>query len=286
MPSNGVKRLYRTEDAGSTYYFVREAPHGETQVSESVDTGPEVLADATLITQAPLVECVNEAVYTPVSDYDDFWSLTVRSYLDSRRMPAQGVRGNMTFDGTAGFPVPGGFDLRGVYSPSTKTANPESVANPGIPPQLCDSNFLISRWNSGSPEDLVPRFRRWGLNLGRTPTPRPDGNASCDNVAMLEYLIAATPDPRWTSTIEVNENWNWEEWFRQGEIFALTIQIGQDDREKSIFSNYTPWGEKAYRAQLSAPPTYDTGEDGIRLHNLDWKLTGTNNNFLRIRHTT
>lgn len=281
LPSGGVKRLYRTvEGPGTTYYFVCEVPHGSTSVSG------EDTSDTTLVTHEPLHATIDKAVYVPVSDYDKFWSLTVEAYLDGRKKAARGMRGNMTFEGRAGQNIAGNFELRGAYVPGAKAPNPTSVSAPSAPSQLCNADMTISRMRDGEPVDeFVPRLRVWGLNLGRTPAPRPDGNASCENAGVIEYMIAKEPDPHMTVTIEFDEDQDFDAYAKYPDTFSLGIVLGNRQFRRVRVSNDLAWGEKQYVAQLAAAPTSPDAEaDGIRLLALDFKLCGVHNSYIRIEH--
>lgn len=292
----GVRRLYRQDNGVATsapYYFVANVAHNASTYNDG-------LADATLLTRHQLydtqvsgVSRPDKGIYVPVSEYLDFDAMTFQCYLDSRKYPVKSARGTMDFEGTVGGNFLGRFTLEGIYGTSTKVANPTLASNPGAPPQICAIELQITP-ESAPTTDRTLRVSRFGLSFGRQPAPRRDANASCDNTGLVEYMISNPADPRLTATFEVpkeigtGDDTDWIDDFKTSEFYAFRFHIGTDAREKVYFTNWAPWMERRFLAQLAEPPQFESdGENGIRMFAANWALTertGIDASWISLRH--
>lgn len=294
----GVRRVYRQEGgvgASAPYYFVANV--ADTATTNALDDG---LDDATLVTHHQMYDTQvsgtsrpDKAIYLPVSEYLDFDAMTFKCYLDSRRYPVKSARGTMDFEGTVGGNFLGRFTLEGIYGSSTKVANPTLASNPGAPPQICNIELQVTP-ESAPTTDRTLRVSRFGISFGRQPAPRRDANAPCDNTGLLEYMISNPADPRLTATFEVpkeigtSDDTDWINDFKASEFYAFRFHIGNDAREKVYFTNWSPWMERRFLAQLAEPPQFESdGENGIRNFSGNWALTertGIDASMFVLRH--
>ena len=284
--ATGIRRLYRTKasgTAGAQKYFIAEIPSGTNSYTDR-------LHDDNLTEKAPTTHAtLNEVQYYPLSDNQE--AATIVSYLDSRKYPAKGAVGTLNFEGTAGNNVRGAFDIRGATDTNVKTANPDPLSSPGIPPQLCAADCKLLRYDGTvNTDEWTPVLIGFQLQLGTQVSRRFDANQPCDNAGMIEYAVVRKPDPRLILTVEEDEDRDWVTDFKAGNKYAFRLTVGQGEGHRIVFGNdlnfmteTTAVAPAEFKLQLAEPPGFDDSE-GFRTRVLNWSCTGIANSWLYIIH--
>jgi len=259
-----VVRIYRTKVGGSTFYYLTEVD-GDVAPYQYVDTW----IDDNLAELEPTEDVAKEYIeWVPANQNHD--SLSILSFLDSRKYPASGVRGTMTFAGDAAQPFKGDFNLQGVYNDSTEVANDTPLSTPGFPPRLLDIGMTITKVGGAA---YTPVVKNIGLNLGANVTARLDANADS---GVIEYGIFEEFAPRFTCQIEVDGAKDWIGHFKDGDKFLIDYLVSPSGVGSTAGTRFSikvgddPNGGTAYGAQLITAPQFDDS-NGIRVFNLEFE---------------
>ncbi len=162
--------------------------------------------------------------WVPLNAYQD--SLTIMSFLDSRKYPAAAVRGTMAFNGNFGEPFRGDFDLKGLYSDSEKVANPTPLSTPGFPPRLIKTALsILAAGDDPETESIVPKIKSIGVVLGTNTTERGDTNA---DEGLIEYGIYEEYAPRINLTVEVDGNMDWIDSMKKGIKYRIQFTLSPE----------------------------------------------------------
>jgi len=254
-------RIYRTLAGGGASgvrYFVAEVD-ANTSPYQYVDTyNDENLADP-----APTDDVSKEEVlWVPANEFHD--SVTIHSYLDGRKYPATGVRGNLTFTGSYGEPVQVRSAMMGIYNANTKVANPAILSSPGFPPRLMATELTITD-DSGT--DYTPIVKSIEMDLGARVTRRGDTNAA---TGLIEYGIWSEFSPRVTLVVEFDRNRDWHGLFQAGEKFKIKYTVSPNGVASSTPGTRLEFiaGEAStgneHQAQLIEDPSFEDVDDGLR----------------------
>lgn len=164
-------------------------------------------------------------IYRPITTRTDQKSATIRFSKDGIRHVATNVRGNMSLDINVGSFGVCTFNLQGVYSDPTDTANPSATYSTITPPVAVNAGLAIGGWDMST-----TAATQMQIDLANTVTVRNDFN-SADGVAGIEITGRGTNGSINPEVAALSDHNPWTLW-KNGTTQKIYATLGSSAGER------------------------------------------------------